>query len=79
MKMLYNETRIQTDTYHYEINGGGEFSVKESGEVTVVFENKKFVSASFPFSEHYTRNGWRILAAINEKINEIEQALKADK
>lgn len=75
MKMLYSETYIHTDVYHYEINGGGEYFVQESGKVKIVFENKKFVSASYPLSGTYSRNGWRILAAINEKINEIEKQL----
>lgn len=76
MEMLYNQARTQTDTYCYEINSGGEFLVNESGKVVIVFENKKFVSASYPMSGTYTRNGWRILAAINEKIKQIEQTLK---
>ena len=76
MNMLYNVTNTQTDTYCYEINSGGDFYVKETGNVTIVFENGKFVSASYPMSKRYTRNGWRILAAINERIEAIEQAMK---
>ncbi len=79
MDMLYNETKIRADTYCYEINGGGEFFVQESGKVKIVFENKKFVSASYPFfipiTGTFTRNGWRILAEINKKINDIEKQL----
>jgi len=76
MEMLYNQAHTQTDIYCYEINSGGELFVYESGKVVIVFENKKFVSASYPMSGTYTRNGWRILVAINEKIEIIEQALK---
>ena len=78
MEMLYDRTHTQTDTYCYKINGGGVFLVKEKGEVVIVFENKKFVSASYPMSETYTRNGWRILAAINEEIELLDQALKGE-
>ena len=76
MRVLFNETHTKTDTYHFEINGGGEFYIKESGEVTIIFENDKFVSASFPLSGVYSRNGWRILAGINEMINKIEEEQK---
>jgi hypothetical protein len=75
MGLLYNETNVRKDVYSYKINGGGEFFVHESGTVTITFENGKFVSASFPFSGQYTRNGWRILAEINNKIEEIEKKL----
>lgn len=73
MNVLYNERHTKTDIYHYEINEGGEFQIIESGDITIVFENDVFVSVSFPFREKYSRNGWRILAAINEKISEIEK------
>jgi hypothetical protein len=76
MNVLYDESHIKTDVYSYKINGGGEFFIKESGEVKILFENDVFVSASFPFRDVYTRNGWRILAGINEKIAEIEKRKK---
>ena len=76
MELLYNEIPTRTDTYCYEINSGGELYVQESGQVKIGFDNKEFVRASCPFSGTYSRNGWRILAAINEKIKQIEQALK---
>ena len=72
MNLLYNDQHTKTDTYSYTINSGGEFYVTESGKVTIVFENGVFISASFPFRDRYSRNGWRILAAINKKIEEIE-------
>ena len=76
MEMLCNKDHARTDTYRYDINGGGEFFVKESGKVVIVFENKKFVAASYPMCGKYTRNGWRILAAINKEIEILEQTLK---
>lgn len=81
MNVLYKERHTRIDTYQYEINGGGEFFIQESGRVIIVFENGKFVSASFPFQSVYTRNGWRILAGINDVITRIEseQALKGGK
>ena len=70
--LLYNEVHTRRDSYRWTINGGGVFRVMEIGDVEIVFENGKFVSASYPFTGVYTRNGWRILAAINEKIEIIE-------
>ncbi len=75
--LLYDRDRTRTDTYCFQINSGGEFFVKESGTVKIIFENGVFVSASFPFCGSYTRNGWRILAAINDEINIIEQDMKS--
>lgn len=72
MKLLHNEHHIKTDTYYYAINSGGEFFIKESGAVTIIFENDVFVSASFPYRDVYSRNGWRILAGINDMITKIE-------
>lgn len=78
MNMLFNEHHTKTDTYRYEINGGGEFYIQESGSVEIIFENDVFVSVSYPLKGVYSRNGWRILAGINEMIAEIEaeKALK---
>jgi len=72
MEFLYDEKHKRIDTYEYQINGGGVYFVEESGRVIIIFEDGKFKSASYPFSGQYSRNAWRILAAINEKINEIE-------
>lgn len=78
MKVLYDKHHTRLDMYEYEINGGGEYFIQESGKIKIVFENGKFKSASFPLHGVYSRNGWRILAGINDMINEIEreQALK---
>ena len=73
MRMLYDEIHTKTDIYEYNINGGGEYHVEETGIVRIVFENKKFKMAAFPLRKTYTRNGWRIMAAINEKIEQIER------
>jgi len=81
MSLLYDKTHIRTDTFTYKINSGGEFSIRESGIVTIVFENGRFVKAEFPFTGSYSRNGWRILSAINNEISQIESELaeKAEK
>lgn len=76
MNVLYNAQHTKRDTYCYEINSGGEFFIQESGTVTIIFENGKFISASFPMKGVYTRNGWRILAEINNRINKIENEQK---
>ena len=79
MRTLFNETRTKTDIYSYAINSGGEFLIQERGGVEIIFVNDKFSSASFPFQGAYTRNGWRILAGINEKIAEIESRISERK
>lgn len=75
MKTLFNKTKKETVEYSYQINGGGEWDVKESGSVVLRFENGKFVSCEFPFCGRYTRNGFRILAEIDKEIDGIEEEL----
>lgn len=74
--LLYDEQRTTTDTFFYKINSGGELDVKETGEVVIEFKDKKFHSVrcnSFEVSlREITRNGWRLLAAIERKISDIE-------
>ena len=75
-KVLCNGSHIKTDIYHYEISGGGEFHITESGPVEIIFENDVFVRCDFPLRGTYSRNGWRILAGINEMITRIEDRRK---
>ena len=79
MQFLYNGHHTKRDTYCYEINSGGAFLIKESGKVTITFENDVFVSCDFPLRGVYSRNGWRILAGINETITRIENKKEAEK
>lgn len=73
-RLLYDEQRDTIDTYSYDINSGGELSVSEHGIVTIIFKNKKFYTANYPMEGMLSRNGWRIMAAINEKIEAIEES-----
>lgn len=72
MNLLYGKTKTKEEKFSYQINSGGDLSVKEGGTITITFRNEKFYEATFPFSGRYTRNGWMILAQINEEIREIE-------
>ena len=74
-KLLYGAEQFVTHNFTYKINSGGELGVKEQGNIQVTFKNGNFAYASFPFQGPYTRNGWRILAAINQKIEEIEAGM----
>ena len=74
-RLLYNATKETRETYSFQINSGGELGVEETGTVTITFLNGKFEKCHFPFAGNYTRNGWRILAAIEQKISEIEAQL----
>lgn len=51
--------------------------IREQGVVVVTFTNGVFERAEFPFNGLYSRNGWRLLAAINAFIEAKEQELKA--
>jgi len=79
MSLLYNKKHKKIDTFIFNINSGGEDLVKETGEVSIIFLNGKFDQCNFPFTGHYTRNGFRILAEINDKISELEEELKPRK
>lgn len=74
-KLLYEPRHERLDSFRFKINGGGELGVKEDGEICITFRDGKFEGAKFPFSGNYTRNGWRILAAIESKICDIETRL----
>ena len=75
MGLLYSRRKTTTDTYTFKINTGGGHGVMEGGEVTVVFKDNKFKSAQYPFSGTHGRNGWRVLGAINDEINRIEEEI----
>ena len=49
-----------------------EFEVEEGNIIHIVFENGEFSRCSFGFSGTYTREQWKILAAIEKKITELE-------
>ena len=79
MAFLFGRKRNTTDVFSYQINSGGDDMVKEQGEIRITFVNGKFQSAEYPFGGLYTRNGWRILRAIEQAIGEIESALDLEK
>ena len=71
-RMLYDREHRREDSYTFSVNSGGAAEVKEAGIVKIRFVNGKFRDAIFPFSGRYTRNGWRIMAAIEAEIIRIE-------
>jgi len=73
MNTLYDWEHTRIDIYTAQINSGGENNVKEHGTITIEFHDGRFFTASYPFSGTYTRNGWRILAAIEAEITRIEE------
>lgn len=76
---LYNKISERTDTYKMKINQGGSLDIKESGWITITFVDGKFKSVKYPFTGPYTRNGWRILAAIEAEISRIEDNYERSK
>jgi hypothetical protein len=66
--LLFNEHVNKTEEYCYKIEVEGEKAV-----IIIVFENEMFERVSFPFGGPYTRSEWRILAAIERQITEIEE------
>lgn len=73
--ILYNKRQKTIDRFLLEINSGGELNIRENGIIEIIFEDKKFKEVIFPFSGKYTRNGWRILVAIENEISKIEKRL----
>lgn len=79
MNILFNEKHQRTDVYNYEINTGGEFGIflpADQRQVAILFKNNKFSEARYGWSGCCDRNGWRILAAIEAKITELEGRYK---
>lgn len=77
-RLLFDKQAESTQIYSFQINSGGTLQIKESGIVTIVFRNNKFQKTIFPFTGTYSRNAWRILAAIEEEIQKIEEDLNLD-
>jgi hypothetical protein len=71
-RMLYDMIVTKTEEFYLLINSGGELGVEECGNITIVFVNDKFSHVNFATPETPSRNGWRILAAINSEIEKIE-------
>lgn len=71
MTHLHSETKTSIDTYTYRATG---YDHPGWGDVRIVitFENGAFRDAQFPFRGTYTRNQWRILGEIADKITELE-------
>ena len=83
MRLLYNETATKTEMFTFQLNEGGEILLRAGGgpqnkEVIITFVNDKFNGADWRASDEIqiTRNYWRVLAAIEEKIAEIEARKK---
>ena len=74
--LLFNGTHIRKDVYQYEINSGGDCDVNEQGFITIRFRDGEFDGCDFPFSGEYSRNAWRILKDVAEKITELEEDLE---
>lgn len=77
--ILYDMEHEQTDEFAFKINRGGEYQINESGTVEITFRNGEFQSVRYPLAGTYTRNGWRILAAIEDKISRIERTYFGEK
>lgn len=73
MGLLFDKTKQTVETYTFKINSGGIHYVQERGEIDIVFIDGKFSSVEHPFTGPASRNAWRIMAAINEEIERIEQ------
>lgn len=79
MTLLFGRKRNTTEVFTYKINSGGDDVVTESGEIRITFVNGAFEKAVYPFVGVYSRNGWRILKAIEQAISEIESVLTLEK
>lgn len=61
---LYNPKTRKQDYYIYETS---------EGEICIEFKNGIFNFVAYHFTNPYTRNQWKILAAIEKKISELEE------
>lgn len=76
--LLFDRKHTRTDIFTYRIIGDNALGVKKDGEVAIHFLNGKFSHVYFPFTGKYTRNGWRILAAIEAEIARLEGELTSN-
>lgn len=74
--LLYDEQHQRRDMFEFKINSGGNLNVVEVGTVQISFVDGKFERAAYPMTGTYSRNGWRILAAIEKCIIELETSGK---
>lgn len=77
--ILHNHTYQRTDVYKMAINPGGVHLIQESGMIAITFVDGKFEKVDFSMTGKYSRNGWRILAAIEAEITRIENTYKEKK
>lgn len=64
-------------TYNYTVgNLRGEENRGMVNVITIEFVDGKFSEVMFPFSKQYNREEWRVLAAIEAQITEIEKELE---
>jgi len=69
--MLGYQNHQKTDTYNYEVTLD---DVRRT--IKIMFEDNVFSAAAYSFSGVYSRDEWRALAAIENKISEIELELE---
>ena len=76
MNVLYKESKKIIHTF--TINEGGELNIRVGGyglnvDLSITFEDGKFVECRFPFTGTYERQHWHIFEAVNKKITELEE------
>ena len=74
--ILIQESRDKVEIFQFAINHS-QVNVCGPNVVTIRFKNYKFESCEFPFRGGYSREQWRVLGAIAEKIREIEKQYEA--
>ena len=80
MSRFFDQEHTRRDAYNFKVYGRYDdaTSSPRTENISIVFLNGKFSGATFTFRGIYTREEWHILAAINEKITEIEEQLKGE-
>jgi hypothetical protein len=76
-KYLEVETKVET-IYCYEIPAslsGSEWWLTGPIIIKIHFVDKMFDHCTFSFTGPYTREHWRVLAEIEQKISEIEEQM----
>ena len=70
--MLTTKTVIDTREYIFSI-GPEDTDDGHKNEIKITFKNGEFCGCHFNFKGTYSRNDWKVLKLIAEKIEELEK------
>jgi len=76
-ELLCDEKLTRIDEYEFKINLKEFINEDEKNKIKIIFENNKFRRCDYYFGlGAYSRNKWKVLNAIDRKIEELERRYK---